>query len=269
MNDLLYDPSAGLFYDNTTSAGHTLYAQDGNVAAINFNLTTTPTQALTIANNHSKRLARFGAPSPELPGSISPFISSQEIRAHFTASPSDASRALALMKTQWGYMLHTFSNSTLIEGYGANGDLEYGFYPGEGGRSFISHAHGWSTGPVYSLLNNVVGIQGSKVSVQVEDGEWVFRPAVIGSGLSFAKGGYSTKDGELEASWEVRGRVFEANVTVPGGLVGTIYVPTLGWKLKGVSVDGRSLLNETVEGNFIQVPNVGGGTHEISVSGAQ
>jgi hypothetical protein len=227
MNQLLYDPSAGLLYDNTTAAGHQIYPQDGNSAAINFDITNSSRQALSIAQNLSKRLTQFGASAPELPGTISPFIGSQELRVQFAASPSGSTRALALMRTQWGHMRQAFSNPTFIEGYGSNGELTYGFYPGYAGKSLISHAHGWSTGPVFSLLNNMVGIQASPISVAPADGSWAFHPAVIGSGLTYADGGYSTKDGTFSASWQFHGDVFSATLTAPHGLTKTIYIPTI------------------------------------------
>lgn len=71
LNDLLYDPSAGLFFDNTTTVGHTLHPQDGNVLAVLFNLTQSPNQT-TILQNLASRHTPFGALAPELPGAISP-----------------------------------------------------------------------------------------------------------------------------------------------------------------------------------------------------
>lgn len=200
-NKLLYDEKQGMFYDNTTSTGHTLYPQDGNVAAINFNLTTSHSQSITIAENLSRRLTKYGAPSPELPGSISPFISSQELRAQFAASPDDVSRAMNLLRTQWKYMMDLFSNSTFIEGYADDGSLNYGFYPG--GSGFISHAHGWSTRPVYSLLANVVGLRATALDVPSEDGDWVFQPSVRGSELMWARGEFNMSCGIFGAKWDI------------------------------------------------------------------
>jgi hypothetical protein len=101
-----------------------------------------------MAANLDRRHTKFGAPAPELPGSISPFITSAELAAQFLTADGDATVPMSLMRTQWGYMLGAFSNSTCIEGYGSDGSVKYGFYPN--GGSFISHAHAWSTGPVFT-----------------------------------------------------------------------------------------------------------------------
>ncbi|KAJ9648948.1 hypothetical protein H2199_000861 [Coniosporium tulheliwenetii] len=223
---------------STALEGRQLYPQDGNVAAINFNLTNSRAQALTIVENLSRRLTQYGSPAPELPGSISAFVGSQELRAQFTASPATATRALALLRTQWGYMLNAFSNSTSVEGYSADESLNYGFYPG--GQGFISYVHAWSTGPVYPLLTRIIGLRVSAIDVPAEDGDWVFQPAVVGSGLTFAQGGFRTKDGNFAASWKIsRGR-FYATDSVPAGSSGTFYVPVLDvGKETTVKVDGK------------------------------
>ncbi|KAF1355416.1 Six-hairpin glycosidase-like protein [Delphinella strobiligena] len=249
--------------------------KDGNSAAINFNFTT-PARALTIAENLHARLTQYGSPAPELPGTISPFIGSQELRAQFTASPGNATRALSLLRTQWGHMLHTFNTSTFIEGYLTNGTLGYGFYPA--GASFISHAHAWSTGPVYSLLNRVVGLA-TLLDMSPDDGDWIFQPAVYGSGLDFAKGGYTTKDGVFSAEWNVSDCTFVAAFETPeegewrggraeGTGTGTVYVPTLNWTSVGITVDGVGISTSGAgDGSgFVRIAGVGGGRHVVEVA---
>lgn len=169
---LLFDQSANLFRDNTTSSGSTIHPQDGNVLAITQNLTATSYQSHLISTTLAFRLTPFGAPAPELPSSISPFIGCQEIFSHFATAEGNASAALNLIKTQWRYMLRAFSNCSTIEGYDADGSLMYGCYPGA--ESFVSHAHAWSTGPVYSLLTEVVGLKASKIDVMAREGNLEF-----------------------------------------------------------------------------------------------
>ena len=262
VNDLLYDRNAGLFFDNTTSAGRFLYPQDGNVAAIRFNLTKSTSQAVAIANNLSKRLAKFGVPSPELPGAISPFMGSLEADAHFLATPGDASRALSLIRTQWKYMMQTFSNSTFIEGYGSDGSLTYPFYPG--GSTFISHAHVWSTGPTYSLMNRLVGLRVNPVEIDTADGSWVFQPSAQGSGVTFADGGFKTFLGSWSAEWNIDGHRLSGFINVPSGLIGTMYIPVSDAR-SSVKVDGRKVGSSNMSGGFIRVSNVAGGKHTFEV----
>lgn len=70
---------------------------------------------MTIVRNLAKRHTQYAALSPELPGAISPFITSQELNAQCSANDGDASLPMALMRTQWGYIMQAFSNPTLIE----------------------------------------------------------------------------------------------------------------------------------------------------------
>ena len=267
INQNLYDSSAGLYWDNTTDAGHEIYPQDGNVFAVLFNITSSPEQALTIANNLASRHTEFGAPAPELPGSISPFITSLELFAQVAASPSDVSRALALTRTQWGFMLNRFSNSTLLEGYGTDGSLNYGFYPD--GSAFISHVHAWSTGPMYLLSSLVGGLRAATFDTPEGDGDWVFQPAVNGSGLTEVKAGFVRSAGSYNSSWAITASGFQANFTVPAGQTGTVYVPTFeggsGYMLddKDVSSGDRTSL-----AGFIRVADVAGGQHTIVVAGS-
>ncbi|KAH7374176.1 Six-hairpin glycosidase-like protein [Cadophora sp. MPI-SDFR-AT-0126] len=262
VNNLLYDEQAGLFFDNTTTAGRYIYPQDGNVAAIRFNLTLSSSQAANIAKNLSKRLTKFGAPAPELPGAISPFMGSLEVDAQFLATPGDASRALALIRTQWRYMMQAFSNSTFIEGYGSDGSLTYPFYPG--GSTFISHAHAWSTGPTYSLMNRLVGLIVNPLEINSADGAWVFRPCVRGSGVSFANGGFKTFMGSWSAGWKVEGRRLSGSIKVPSGLSGTLYIPVSNGR-SSVKVDGSKVKTTKLTGGFVRIPNVAGGTHTFEV----
>ena len=68
-----------------------------------------------------------------------------EVLAHMSAGNS--TRALQLIRLQWGYMLN-YPNSTgssFWEGFHSDGTFAYkGIY--------MSNAHGWATGPVIYLL---------------------------------------------------------------------------------------------------------------------
>ena len=82
------------------------------------------------------------------------------------------------------------TNSTLCEGYRADGYAQYPAYwsPARG-----SHAHGWSTGPTMVLLTEILGIKltgpmGRKWSITPHLTKW----------LSYAQGGFSTRAGKFE-----------------------------------------------------------------------
>lgn len=149
---MLWDPAASLYRDNTTTAGAAIRPQDGNAHAINFNVTDSAERARAVA----AALA------------VSPFVTSQEVRAQFAARPEDVGPAVDLVRRTWGYMLEKFSATTCMEGYSADGGLRYPFYGDAEG--FVSHAHAWSTGPVYSLLADLMGLKAA-VGVDVPDGD--------------------------------------------------------------------------------------------------
>lgn len=266
VNDNLYDSSAGLYWDNTTDAGHSVYPQDGNTFAILFNATSSAEQALTVASGLAARLTDTGTPAPELPGFISPFISSLELFAQIAASPADASRALALTRTQWAFMMNRFSNSTFIEGYALDGSLDYGFYAG--GSAFIFHVHAWSTGPMYLLSSLVGGLRAANFDVPASDGDWVFQPVVNGSGLTDAKAGFVRSVGTFNSSWAVAEDRFTANFTVPKDQTGTVYMPVLDGAKEYIpdAEDVNDGDRTTVQG-FIRVANVSGGEHRVTISG--
>lgn len=71
-----------------------------------------------------------------------------ELDAHFAINNSAV--GLELIRRQWGYMMDDprMTNSTFIEGYSADGTLHYPPYAND---ARISYAHGWATGPTYTL----------------------------------------------------------------------------------------------------------------------
>ena len=144
---LLWQPSVGLFRDNETT---TLAPQDGNAWAIKSGLVSSPSQISQIASALQARWGPYGAPAPEAGDAVSPFISGFELEAHFMANRTDA--ALALVRTMWAdFMLDDprMTNSTFIEGYSVTGSLHYAPNSND---AWISHAHGWSSGPTSSLM---------------------------------------------------------------------------------------------------------------------
>ena len=146
---LLRQPKVGLFRDNETT---TLAPQDGNAWAVKSGLVTDPSQVARISEALQARWGTYGAPAPEAPDVISPFISGFELETHFTANRTEA--ALSLIRSMWAdFMLGDprMTNSTFIEGYSVSGALHYdASYPGPADPR-LSLAHGWSTGPTGHL----------------------------------------------------------------------------------------------------------------------
>ena len=136
-NEAFWVPELGMYRDNEST---TLCPQDANSFAVVFNLTT-PEQAASISDGLVKNWNELGPVSPELPDTITPFISgfevgigsvlpslllslvSLQLQAHFLANQDN--RAMELMRREWGYILYTNLSvqSTILEGFTANGSL--------------------------------------------------------------------------------------------------------------------------------------------------
>ncbi len=120
FNEVFWLPTAGMYRDNDTT---TLCPQDANSMAVLYNLTTSQEQAASVSEGLTKNWNELGPVAPELPDTISPFISGLELQAHFESGNDE--RAMDLLRREWGYMLYTNISvqSTLLEGFTANGSL--------------------------------------------------------------------------------------------------------------------------------------------------
>ncbi|KAL4242799.1 alpha-L-rhamnosidase [Abortiporus biennis] len=236
FNNAFWLPEQGMYRDNLTT---TLCPQDANSMAVMFNLTTSPEQATSISKGLTKNWNDLGAIAPELPDTISPFIGSLELQAHFIAGNDDT--AMNLLRREWGYMLYTNLSvqSTLLEGFTANGSLGYRSYRGYNyDASYTSHAHGWSSGPTSALTFYVLGL-----TVTSPQGKtWSFDPHL--SGLSNVEGGFETPLGWFGVNWELSPSVtnpaFSAEVSVSQGTEGQIRFPASG----SIAVNGKPILGK-------------------------
>ncbi|KAH9824577.1 glycoside hydrolase family 78 protein, partial [Teratosphaeria destructans] len=153
----LYDASYGAYADNTST---TLHPQDANSLALLYGLYPDATVASSISSRLTHNWTPLGAEAPELPHNISPFISSFEVQGHLALG--ETARALDLIRRSWGwYLAHpNGTGSTVIEGYLTNGSFGYRNYRGYFyDPSYVSHAHGWSSGPTSALTNYVLGLE--------------------------------------------------------------------------------------------------------------
>ncbi|KAI3333712.1 Six-hairpin glycosidase-like protein [Ustulina deusta] len=233
INAHLWDSSYGAFRDNATDT--TLYPQDANSLAVLFNLTSAE-QDESISARLVENWNAIGAVSPELPGQISPFISSFEVQSHFLAG--NAARALDLIRRSWGWYLNhpNGTGSTVIEGYLADGSFAYRFDRGYSDPSYTSHAHGWSSGPTSALTNHVVGLAVTSAAGQT----WSFTPQF--GDLQSAEGGFTTTLGKFQASWAIRdaGRSYSFNITTPVGTRGSVLLPRMsGNREAKITIDGK------------------------------
>ncbi|KIJ32740.1 glycoside hydrolase family 78 protein [Sphaerobolus stellatus SS14] len=153
----LYVPSIGLFKGNNTDT--TMYPEDGNSFAILYNLTMNDTQVQSISEGLTKNWNDLGPVTPELPGTITPFIAGFEVLFRYMLQDT---RALDLMRRTWGFMLDTSSSmrSTLLEEFFANNSISYRSDHGYTfDAAYTSYSHGWSSGVTSALSFYVLGLE--------------------------------------------------------------------------------------------------------------
>ncbi|TVY20687.1 hypothetical protein LARI1_G001193 [Lachnellula arida] len=261
INKYCWDGGYGAFKDNATAT--TLHPQDANSMAILFDVVDSPTKAGSISSNLLKNWTPIGAVAPELPENISPFISSFEIQAHF--SIGETARALELIRRCWGWYLSNpnGTESTVIEGYLQNGTFGYRSSRGYNyDASYISHSHGWSSGPTSGLTTYVLGLSVTGIGGK----EWKLAPQF--GDLTSAEGGFTTILGKYQASWQLNGGGYKLSYNVPEETIGQIVLPCLArGKWPSIEIDGhpipRDISAQIVNGGVVF--SAAGGEHSIEV----
>ncbi|KAL3465890.1 pectin lyase fold/virulence factor [Aspergillus heterothallicus] len=222
----LYDPTIGALRDSPSS---TLYPQDANAMALAFSLFPAGSpESDSIAAYLVSNWTPLGPEPPELPNNISPFISSIELEGHFVSGHPD--RAVELMRRLWGwYLAHpNGTQSTVPEGFLVDGSWTYRGDRGyRNDPRYMSHAHGWSSGPTSTLTEYAVGLRVTEPRGQV----WSLMPAgYLVQGLESAQAGFTTGLGRFQAGYEVgRGRV-KITWDTPKGTKGWVEVAGTGTK---------------------------------------
>jgi hypothetical protein len=260
---LNWDDSVGSFFDVVDRPN--IHPQDGNSLAVYFGLVNASSEAASSISNYlTRNWTPIGAECEELPGEISPFISSFEIQAHLLTG--NTQRALELIRNSWGWYLNhpNGTQSTMIEGYLVNGTWGYRWNAGyENDFSYTSHSHGWATGPVTALTEHILGL-----SITGRAGAtWRLAPQI--GDLTHVEGGFMTKLGSYSASWTKQNDgsiVLEYDV--PAGTSGDVVVQ---FEAKDVSIQSNG--SKTRRGAFSIIKDSrgeravhmrsGGGKHSI------
>jgi hypothetical protein len=262
INTYCWDGSYGAFKDNATATD--LHPQDANSMAVLFDVVDSSTKSQSISNNLLKNWGPIGAISPELPGNISPFISSFEVAAHFSVGNAD--RALELIRRSWGWYINhpNGTQSTVIEGYLQNATFGYRSSRGyDYDASYVSHSHGWSSGPTSSLTTYVLGL-----SILSPAGKtWQLAPQF--GDLTSVEGGFTTSLGKYQANWKLTKTGYILEYSVPRGTTGLVVLPSPSTnRTPRVTIDGSLVLAsspaETVGAGVTL--NAKGGSHQIVVS---
>ncbi len=223
-NSRLWDAAMGLYRDNPTS---TLYPQDGNSLAAWFGLTD-GTKAITLVPILATRWNTYGATTPEWGNNINNFPGSMEVNAHFAGN--DDQNGLALIRRQWGYMLNSpiGTRSTFWEGMNANGTFAYGNF-------FMSHAHGWATGPTSALTFFVLGI-----APETQLGQYHFIPHT--GDLTNVEGRLTLPQGAVSASWShPNANSFSSHLVSPAGTTARVGVPRRGMSNVSITANGTTV----------------------------
>jgi hypothetical protein len=225
--------------------------------SILFDVVNASSKAENISSNLLKNWTPIGAVTPELPGNISPFISSFEIQAHFTIGQT--LRALELIRRSWGWYINNplGSESTVIEGYLEDGTFGYRSTRGYANdASYVSHSHGWSSGPTSALTEFIVGLSVTSPA----GGTWKLAPQL--GDLKSAEGGFTTTLGKFQAGWKVENVGYVLTYNVPRGSSGEIILPNLSaGNFTRITIDGRSILQDTTaqpEGAGVLMKGTGG-----------
>ncbi|KAI8161151.1 hypothetical protein KHU50_008329 [Colletotrichum sp. SAR 10_65] len=193
----LWDSGKGAFKESPNDTS--LYPQDANSMAVAFGvLSANSTEAQQISDYLESNWTPIGPRCPELTNNISPFISSIELSTHFRAGRAD--RALSLIRDAWGWYLNhpNGTQSTVPEGYLVNGT--WGYRGDRGYRNdptYMSHAHGWSSGPTSTMTEYLVGLRVTKPG----GSEWQLKPVL--SEISEAEAGFTTSLGKFSAKFTV------------------------------------------------------------------
>jgi hypothetical protein len=247
VNQYLWDPAAGAYLDSATGAVR--HGQDGNSQAIVAGIASPAQSSAALARLAAGALP-YGNPFmdndtlvPDGTKRVYAFTSYPELVARFQTG--QAASAIDQIKRMYGWMTTHDPGITAWEGIGDGGShYEQGY---------TSAAHGWSTGVVPALTNELLGVSPTSPGFAT----WQVAPKP--GSVKWARGAVPTPKGVLSASWTQQGPVFSLTVTAPRGTSGSLAVPAG----RVVLLDGHVVRTAAVNGT-VTVP-AGGGTHTVLV----
>lgn len=259
VSDRLFDTSVGAFFDGSCgSSPCPTHAQDGNSISV-LSGAATPEQAKSaldyLAKNNARPYGNSFYDNDLLQEGFSQrvyaFISYFEIQARFQIESADT--ALEEIRRLYGWMASHDPKVTVWEGIGANGSLYE--------QGFSSQAHGWATGIVPLLTNNILGVLPTGPGFST----WSIKP--IPGDVKWAKGVVPTPSGPIKVRWnrdESIG-VFWLTASVPANTKGTISLPVPDSSTK-VYLNKAEVANGSKRGGdgYVTIA-VGGGDHTVTV----
>ena len=246
INAHLWDGGAGAYLDS--AVGAVRHGQDGNGYAV-LSGVADPTRATSALNYLSANDATpYGNSFMDNNTLVSDgrqrvyaFTSYPEIQARFLSGQADS--AIDQIKRMYGWMSTHDPGTTDWEGIGANGSMYEGPY--------TSAAHGWATGVLPALTNDLLGATPTGPGFAT----WSVQPHP--GTVAWARGQLPTPHGPLQVSWSTHKNQFTLTVDAPRGTAGTITVPTNGKRVR-VVLDGRQMRDTTLR--------VSAGHHTVTVT---
>jgi hypothetical protein len=215
INAHLWDPAAGAYLDSAT--GPVRHAQDGNSIAVVAGVATgqRATEALDYLSAHTEQ--PYGNSFMDNDTLVSDgtqrvyaFTSYPELEARFQAG--QANSALDEINRLYGWMAGHDPGHTDWEGIGSGGSLYEGAY--------TSMAHGWSTGVLPALTNDLLGVQPTGVGFAT----WSLQPNP--GNVTWAQGTVPTPHGTIRVSWtQEPNAMLRITVDVPRGTTATLRLP--------------------------------------------
>ena len=219
VNSHLWDASAGAYEVSTTDAA---IPQDGNAMALVAGVATGQRASSVISHLNGPMATKYGTETINQSGNIvgqyvSPFITYDQLLGELgqnTRTTTDV--ALAQLERLWGYMLTSplGTSSTFWEGVSLHGNPEMG--------SYTSLAHGWASGPVSLLTNQILGV--TPTAGGLSGFSVLPHPP---SSLPWAEGRVPGPSGTVTAAWRQSGggRHFGLEVQAPSTDTYTAGVP--------------------------------------------
>ncbi|WP_328685838.1 alpha-L-rhamnosidase-related protein [Streptomyces sp. NBC_00343] len=259
VNSLLWDADAGAYLDSGTGAVR--HAQDGNSLAVVTGIADAARATSALAHLDATTQRPYGNAFmdndtifDQASQRVYAFTSYPEIEARFLSG--QAGSALDQIRRMYGWMDKNDPGITHWEGIGPNGSLYEDAY--------TSMAHGWSTGVLPALTNNLLGARPTAPGYAT----WEVRPQP--GDVDWATGQLPTPHGPLGVEWENGARVFRLTVRVPRHTQGSVVLPGDARDLR-VSVgrrtlwDGRraSSRDVSVADGTVTVAGLGAGDHSF------
>jgi Bacterial alpha-L-rhamnosidase C-terminal domain/Bacterial alpha-L-rhamnosidase 6 hairpin glycosidase domain len=226
INQYLWDPSAGAYLDS--SSGPVSHPQDGNAWAVVAGVArgARAQSALDYLSAHTQTPygnAFWDNDTVQSDGTtrVYAFTSYPDIVARFAAG--QVGSALNEIGRLYGCMTAGDPGLTDWEG------ITTGCQPYEG--AYTSMAHGWSTGILPALTNELLGVAPTGPGFS----RWVFSP--YPGSVAWTEGQVPTPYGPIVAKWKQGNGTFDMQITAPDQTAGRIDVPAVGGA-NAVTVNG-------------------------------